>query len=78
MNSEPGKPAEFEPAERELAQGLTIARPVPRAGFRGRLARHLAQRDPGYGPRPERLRLLVAGYLGAGGLLIVLVALGVS
>jgi hypothetical protein len=68
----------FEPAEQELADRLVDARPAPPAGFRGTLGRHLAQRDPGYGPRPERLRLVVAGYLGAGGLLIALVALGVS
>ena len=55
-----------------------MARPVPAVGFRGRLHRHLAGRDPGYGPRPERLRLLVACYIGAGGVLIALAALGVS
>ena len=69
---------EFEPGEQELADRLTDARPLPPAGFRGTLRRHLARRDPGYGPRPERLRLVVAGYLGAGGLLIALVALGAS
>jgi len=69
---------EFEPEERQLADCLTDTRPLPPAGFRGRLGRDLAERDPGYGPRPERLRLVVGGYLGAGGLLIALVALGVS
>ena len=64
--------------ERELAERLRIARPVPALGFRGRLHRHLAEQDPGYGPRPERLRLLVACYLGAGGVLIALAALGLS
>ncbi len=72
------EPAELEPAERDLADRLALARPVPPAGFRGRLSRRLADRDPGYGPRPERLRLMVAGYLGAGGLLIALAALGFS
>jgi hypothetical protein len=66
------------PAEQDLADRLALARPVPPAGFRGKLARRLADRDPGYGPRPERLRLIVAGYLGAGGLLIALAALGFS
>lgn len=61
---------EYESAEQELADGLTIARPVPAAGFRGRLGRHLADNDPGYGPRPERLRMIVACYLGPGGVLI--------
>jgi hypothetical protein len=72
------EPPELEPADRDLADHLALARPVPPAGFRGRLGRRLADRDPGYGPRPERLRLTVAGYLGAGGLLIVLAALGFS
>lgn len=68
-------PNGFGPPEQEVADGLRIARPVPAAAFRGKLGRHLAQRDPGYGPRPERLRVFVAGYLGAGGLLIALAAL---
>jgi hypothetical protein len=64
--------------EEDLAHRLTIARPVPPAGFRGQLGRRLAECDRGYGPRPERLRLMVAGYLGAGGLLMALAALGLS
>jgi len=78
MTDDPHRLAEFEPAEQELADGLTIARPVPPAGFRGRLGRHLTERDPGYGPRPEKLRLIVAGYLGAGGVLIALAGLLLS
>ena len=78
MTDKPRNPAEPEPAEQDLADRLSISRPVPGAGFRGRLYRHLAEKDPGYGPRPERLRLLVAGYIGAGGVLIALVVLGVS
>jgi hypothetical protein len=78
MSDEPSIPDSFEGAEHELADQLRIARPVPPAAFRGRLGRHLAEHDPGYGPRPERLRLIVAGYIGAGGLLIALVALGLS
>jgi hypothetical protein len=73
----PNPPAQ-EAAEQELAEHLRVTRPVPPVGFRGRLHRHLAAQDPGYGPRPERLRLFVACYIGAGGLLIALVALGVS
>lgn len=65
-------------AEDVVAEHLRIERPVPSAGFRGQLRRRLAERDPGYGPRPARLRLMVAGYLGAGGLLIALAALGLS
>jgi hypothetical protein len=78
MNDESPGHGDFTEASEEVANRLRIARPVPPAGFRGRLGRHLAERDPGYGPRPERLRLIVAGYLGAGGLLIALVALGLS
>jgi len=68
------EPNALEPADAHVADGLRIARPVPAAAFRGGLGRHLAERDPGYGPRPERLRMIVAGYVGAGGLLIALAA----
>jgi hypothetical protein len=78
MTEETIGPGEIEPAEQELSERLRIARPVPSAGFRGALGRRLAERDSGYGPRPERLRLMVAGYLGAGGLLIALAAVGLS
>ena len=78
MSEPPSRPAEYEPSEQNLAAALRIARPVPGAGFRGALGRHLAEHDPGYGPRPERLRLMVGGYLGAGGVLIALAALGLS
>jgi hypothetical protein len=78
MTDEIPTPPAPETADDELAEELRIARPVPGVGFRGRLHRHLAERDPGYGPRPERLRLLVAGYIGAGGVLIAVVALGFS
>lgn len=78
MNESPPPPVDFDPGEQNLAAALRSARPVPTAGFRGALGRHLAEHDPGYGPRPDRLRLMVAGYLGAGGLLIALAALGLS
>jgi hypothetical protein len=61
------------PDERDLADRLTAARPRPAAGFRGALGRYLVASDPGYGPRPESLRLRVAAYLAAG---LLLVALG--
>jgi len=67
-----------EDVDHELGEQLRLARPVPAVGFRGRLHRHLAAQDPGYGSRPERLRLLVACYIGAGGVLIALAALGFS
>jgi hypothetical protein len=78
MTDEPPNPPAQEFDEPELADRLGMARPIPAVGFRGRLHRHLAGQDPGYGPRPERLRLLVACYIGAGGVLIALAALGVS
>lgn len=78
MTDEPDIAAELEPGERELADRLGGERPIPAARFRGALARHLAARDPGYGPRPARLRLLVVGYLGAGSLLISLGALSAT
>ena len=78
MSDEPYIGGEVEEVDPELSDRLRIGRPVPPAGFRGRLGRHLDQQDPGYSSRPARLRLIVAGYLGAGGLLIALVALGLS
>lgn len=65
--------AELAPAERELGQTLADERPRPSAGFRGALGRHLARRDPGYGPRPPRLRAMIAGLTGAG---LALLAVG--
>jgi hypothetical protein len=53
-----------------LAEALTEQRPVPPPGFRGALGRYLANADPGYGPRPARLRLMVAGLV-SGGVLIM-------
>jgi hypothetical protein len=73
MNVEPEPHAELSPEEEQLAERLSAHRPVPAGGFRGELGRLLAVRDPGYGPRPERLRLIVGCYLGAA---IALVALG--
>ena len=64
--------------EHELAEQLRMARPVPAVGFRGGSTATWPGGIPGYGPRPERLRLLVACYIGAGGVLIALAALGVS
>jgi hypothetical protein len=66
------------PGERDLADRLGGERPVPGASFRGALARRLAESDPGYGPRPERLWLMVAAYLGAGSLLIAVGALSAT
>jgi hypothetical protein len=76
--NEPEIPAESDLGERDLADRLGGERPVPRASFRGALARRLAASDPGYGPRPVHLRLMVAGYLGAGSVLIAVGALSAT
>ena len=71
---------ELEPRHDAMARRLEDQRPVPAAGFRGALGRHLAALDPGYGPRPARLRLMVVGYAVAGTVLLaagMLVAIGV-
>jgi hypothetical protein len=73
MTDEPQDQDQLGTAEQRLAQQLADQRPLPVGGFRGALARHLAALDPGYGPRPPRLRLIVAGYLCVG---LVLLALG--
>ena len=75
MTDELEIPPETGPAERQVADRLGGERPVPTAGFRGALALRLAAIDPGYGPRPERLRLMVAAYFGVGSMLIALAAL---
>jgi hypothetical protein len=76
MTEDPG----LEPQEQDLAGRLIGERPLPAAEFRGALRRRLAANDPGYGPRPEHLRWIVALYLGVGaalGGLGVLQAVGV-
>ncbi|MGB0092947.1 MAG: hypothetical protein WBP81_10505 [Solirubrobacteraceae bacterium] len=66
---------EIDPTDRPLAERLDRERPVPVASFRGSLRRYLVEHDPGYGPRPERLRAMVTGYLVGGGVLLALGAL---
>ena len=78
MTDELDVPAEPSASDNEVAERLGNERPVPGAGFRGALARRLAASDPGYGPRPQRLRLMVAAYVGAGSLLIALGALNAT
>jgi hypothetical protein len=74
--TEPGDPNfGVDPEDQELARRLSEQRPVPKAGFRGALGRYLAARDPGYGPRPERLQLMIAAYASAGTILVALGAL---
>ena len=50
---------EPDPQDDELADRLRADRPLPGAGFRGALGRHLLENDPGYGPR--RLRMASRG-----------------
>lgn len=61
------------PDDPELTDALIKQRPVPPPRFRGALGRYLAETDPGYGPRPARLRLMVTGLVSGG---LVLLALG--
>ena len=76
MNDGPdGIAGELTVDEHVVAEQLEAARPVPPAGFRGALGRRLAELDPRYGCRPQRLRLIVSGYLGAGGVLLAIGAL---
>lgn len=65
----------LEGEEPELSERLEAQRPVPAAGFRGTLGRHLEAEDPGYGPRPERLRVTVTALCAGGSLLVALGAL---
>jgi hypothetical protein len=71
----PEADASLNAPERELAARLGAQRALPRAEFRGALGRHVAAHDPGYGPRPERLRTTVALYTVAGGAVACLGAL---
>ncbi len=75
MTDSPDISPELTAEEHALAERLHAGKPVPAAGFRGALSRHLTDRDPGYGTRPERLRVIVTGCLAGGGLLLALGAL---
>jgi hypothetical protein len=74
--TEPADPdTELSAADLALTDKLEGARAVPAAGFRGALGRRLLADDPGYGTRPQRLRLTVSGFVGAGVMLLALGAL---
>jgi hypothetical protein len=60
-----------------LAERLRDGRPVPSPAFRGDLRRHLLSRAPEM-TAPARLRTLIAGYAGAGTLLMLLGALSAA
>ncbi len=61
-------------ADQVFADQLDAARPVPAPAFRGALGRYLAASDPGYGPRPQNLWLIVACCLVAGAVLLLIAA----
>jgi hypothetical protein len=63
------------PEERQVAEWLHAASPVPAAGFRGALGRYLRRRDPGFGPRPPQLRLVSLACVSGGTVLLVVAAL---
>lgn len=71
-NDEQTTAADSQLADSQLADRLSAQRPVPSGVFRGALSRHLAALDPGHGPRPPRLRAIVALYSAGGALLIAL------
>lgn len=60
-----------------LAERLERERPIPGAGFRGDLRRHLLS-GPSPHSRPERLRLMIAGYASAGSALLLIGAASVA
>jgi hypothetical protein len=72
MNDSSGHDAQLTSEEVALAEQLEADRPVPAAGFRGALGRHITSEDPGFGPRPRRLVLIVSGYVASGALLLTL------
>jgi hypothetical protein len=60
------------PDDVRIGDRLARERPAPAAGFRGALGRHLRALDPGYGPRPGSLDLMVSGSIAVGVTLMVL------
>jgi hypothetical protein len=74
--AEPG--LELGPAEQAVSIRLEAASPVPRAAFRSSLRRLLEERDPGHGPRPNRLRSRVGALAACGPMLPALAALVAS
>jgi hypothetical protein len=75
MTDNPEIDTEVTAQDRAVADQLNAARLLPAAGFRGALGRHLSVRDPGYGPRPGHLWLVVLGCLLTSLLLLALGAL---
>ena len=63
---------DLEPELRDVGMRLERERPLPQPAFRGDLGRRLAGRRAA--PAPRNLRLLMAGQLGFGALLLVVTA----
>lgn len=72
MTAEDDNPPDPQSEDWGLAELLDTSRPAPSPGFRGALGRRLVALDPGYGPRPPRLRLTVTGFVALGALLVLL------
>jgi hypothetical protein len=72
MTDETQWAGQLDPDERWVDERLTRERPIPPAAFRGALGRRLAADDPGYGPRPQRLWVMVTAYAATAALLMVL------
>jgi hypothetical protein len=66
------------PEVEDLSMRLVAERPVPSAGFRARLRRRLLTAGAATGPRPGRVRLMIAAYAGSGLLLLAVAAIGVA
>jgi hypothetical protein len=75
MSDPDGSAEETDPRDVAVGEQLRDVRPLPRAAFRGALQRHLAANDPGYGPRPENLRLVVTAWVAAGAVLLLIGAM---
>jgi hypothetical protein len=78
MLPDPDFDATLGPSERELGVRLERERPIPGAGFRGALGRRLADRNPGFGPRPRWLVPVACSSFGGGLVLILLSALSAT
>ena len=57
---------------------LEAERPVPDAGFRGRLRRQLLRHHDGWHSAPARLRRLIAAYACSGAALLAIAVIGVA
>jgi hypothetical protein len=61
-----------------LSDQLERDRPVPRPSFRGSLRRSLLMPTRGEGATATRFRVWIAGYAAAGGLCLLVTAIGIA